>query len=204
MGRWARLPAKFVRLALSIFTANMATGWGSRSGQYRPFFIGPFSRPASSVSSMPRGSTRAPSRSARTIRSRATAQSTSVATAFDAGAAQPLHRNSALSPLTRRVWRGGRLVSGLPSMAAAGAAVQGRRHLQFCCEIGACCAREFLFTAQQNRLLRRRCAVPALRSGSPDSHAASRRREQVFDEKTFTTGGSDERGSIRFRQCRIA
>jgi hypothetical protein len=183
MGRWARLPAKFVRLALSIFTANMATGWGSRSGQYRPFFIGPFSRPASSVSSMPRGSTRAPSRSARTIRSRATAQSTSVATAFDAGAAQPLHRNSALSPLTRRVWRGGRLFSNPPSVAAAHAPVQGRRPLQFCCEKVRAAHAILFVAAQQNRLLRRRCAVPPLRSGSPDRHAGSRRREAVFNDE---------------------
>jgi hypothetical protein len=35
--------------------------------------------------------------------------------------------------------------------------------------------------AQQNRFLRRRCAVPALRSGSPDRHADNRRREAVFD-----------------------
>ncbi|MES1973326.1 MAG: hypothetical protein V4472_12785 [Pseudomonadota bacterium] len=45
-------------------------------------------------------------------------------------------------------------------------------------------ARASLFVAaQQNRFLRRRFAVPALRSGSPDRHAGNRRREAVFDEE---------------------
>lgn len=68
-------------------------------------------------------------------------------------------------------------------MAAAGAPVQGRRHLQFCCEPERAAHASLLFSAQQNRLLHRRFAVPALRSGSPDSHTANRRREQVFDEE---------------------
>jgi hypothetical protein len=183
MGRWARLPAKFVTVALPNFHREYGDRLGLAFRAISSVFIVPFSRPASSVSSMPRGSTRAPSRSARTIRSRATAQSTSVATAFDAGAAQPLHRNSALSPLTRRVWRGGRLFSNPPSVAAADAPVQGRRPLQFCCEKVRAAHAILFVAAQQNRLLRRRCAVPPLRSGSPDRHAGSRRREAVFNDE---------------------
>jgi hypothetical protein len=42
-------------------------------------------------------------------------------------------------------------------MAAGGAAVQGRRSRQFCCEPEGCCAAESVrFPAQQNRFLRRR------------------------------------------------
>jgi len=68
-------------------------------------------------------------------------------------------------------------------MAAGDAAVQGRRPLQFAAQIGSSAAAG--------------AALP-LRSSGPDSRAADRRREGVFDNEDVLNGGSHDHVSTDF------
>lgn len=74
-------------------------------------------------------------------------------------------------------------------MTAGGTAIKAGGPSNFAAKWCALRARFCLFSAQQNRFLRRRFAVPALRSGSPDSRPAARRRQVVFDDEDPSDGG---------------
>src|SRR3546814_8950897 len=83
------------------------------------------------------------------------------------------------------------LASDRPIMAAAEAADQGRRPLQFCREMVRAWRASLFVSAQQNRLLRRRFAVP------PQAAAALTAISPPAGQRLSSMGGCSRTGGFK-------